>query len=163
MMIQLSGKNTNFCSKMLVPSKTARRQNWKFSKVKFWPKARMQISANTKPLNLEFLRQMTCITFWSWLEKCFKVTENFQKWMCEGDWARLQRKNYFFRQSSTKCLVRNREIQQNLTGIQECNISFCAFFGSYCQRLLFRRTTGRWVASPPTFDLFIVFPNFLRY
>ena len=59
-------------------------------KVKFWPKTRTQNSANTKPLNLELLRQLTCFIFLSWLEKCFE--EIFQKFKCEGHWAKLRQK-----------------------------------------------------------------------
>ena len=50
----------------------------------------IQNSAHTKPLNLELLTQLTCITCLSLLEKCFEVTENFQKLKCERDWARLR-------------------------------------------------------------------------
>ena len=36
------------------------------------------------------------------------------------------------------------------------------FFDSYCQRLISGRETGYWAASIPTFDIFLMFPNFLR-
>ena len=66
---------------------TTNRQNWKFSKVKFWPKPRIQNSVNTKPLNLELLTQLACFIFTSWLEKCFEVSENIQKFKCEEDYG----------------------------------------------------------------------------
>ena len=50
-------------------------QSWKFSKVKLWPKPRIQNSANTNPLNLEYLTQVTWFIFTSWLEKCFELTK----------------------------------------------------------------------------------------
>ena len=75
--------------------KTTNRESSKFSKVKFWPKPRIQNSANTKPLNLELLTQLTCFIFLAWLEKCFEVIEIFQKLKCEGDWAKLRQKNVF--------------------------------------------------------------------
>ena len=36
------------------------------------------------------------------------------------------------------------------------------FFDSYCQHLIFGRKTGHWAASPLTFDIFLIFLNFLR-
>ena len=66
-----------------------------FSKVKVWPKPRTQNCANTKPLNLELLTQLACFIFLSRLEKCFEVTEIFQKFKCEGDWVKLREKNLF--------------------------------------------------------------------
>ena len=66
MMSQGSGKSTNFGSKMLFRSKkTTNRESSKVSKVKFWPKPRIQSSANTKPLNLELLTQLTYFIFLS--------------------------------------------------------------------------------------------------
>ena len=54
MMICLSGRSTNFVSKMLVHSKKkTNRQSLTFFKVKFWPKPKIKNSANTKPLNLK--------------------------------------------------------------------------------------------------------------
>ena len=91
--------------------KTTNQESSKFCKVKFWPKSRIENKANTKPLNLELLRQLTCFIFLSWLEKCFEVTEIFQKFKCEGDWAKLQQKNCLFRQSWTKYLAQSKEIQ----------------------------------------------------
>ena len=35
---------------------------------------------------------MTCFIFFSWLEKCFEVTENVQKFNFEGDWAKVRLK-----------------------------------------------------------------------
>ena len=93
MMIQISGKSTNFGSKMF--KKQLIGKGSKFSKVKFWPKPRIQNSANTKPLNLELLTQLACFMFLSRLEKCFEVTEISQKFKCEGDWAKLRGKNLF--------------------------------------------------------------------
>ena len=49
----------------------------------FWPKPRIQNNANTKPLNLELLTELTCFIFTSWLEKCFEITENIQKYKCD--------------------------------------------------------------------------------
>ena len=69
--------------------KSTNRQSWKFFKVKFWPKPRAENSANTKPLNLELLTELTCFIFKSWLEKCFKIIEKIQKINCEGDWVKL--------------------------------------------------------------------------
>ena len=37
------------------------------------------------------------------------------------------------------------------------------FFDSYCQRLVFGRKTGHMAAPTPTFDIFLIFPNFLRF
>ena len=91
--------------------KTTNRESSKFSKVKFWPKPRIQNSANTKPLNLELLTQLTCFIFLSWLEKCFEVTEIFQKFKWEGDWAKLWQKICLLRQSWTKYLAQSKEIQ----------------------------------------------------
>ena len=38
---------------------------------------------------------LTQLTFLSWLEKCFEVTEIFQKFKCEGGWAKLLAKTLF--------------------------------------------------------------------
>ena len=35
------------------------------------------------------------------------------------------------------------------------------FFDSCCQRLVSGRKTGHWAVSTPTFDIFLIFPNFL--
>ena len=35
-------------------------------------------------------------------------------------------------------------------------------FDSYCQRLISGGETWRWAASPLIFDIFLIFPNFLR-
>ena len=102
--------------------KTTNRESSKFSKVKFWPKPRIQNSANTKPLNLELLTQLTCFIFLSWLEKCFEVTEIFQKFKCEGDWAKLRQKICLLRQSWTKYLALSKEIQWNWAKLQKYNI-----------------------------------------
>ena len=56
-------------------------------------------SANTKPLNLELLTELTCFIFKSWLQKYFEVTENIQKFKCEGNGAKLKSKICFLRQS----------------------------------------------------------------
>ena len=90
--------------------KTTNRGSSKFSKVKFWPKPRIQNSANTDSLNLELLTQLTCFIFLSWLEKCFEVTEIFQKFKW-GDWAKLRQKICLLRQSWTKYLAQSKEIQ----------------------------------------------------
>ena len=79
--------------------------------VKFGPKPRIQNSPNTKPLNLEILTQLTCYIFLSLLEKCFEVTENVQKFKCEGDWAKFRPKICLFLQSWTKYLAQSKEIQ----------------------------------------------------
>ena len=71
----------------------------------------MQYSANTKPLNLELLTELTWFTFTSWFEKCFEVTENIQKLMCERNWAKLKSKICFLRQSYPKYLDQIKEIQ----------------------------------------------------
>ena len=34
--------------------------------------------------------KLTCFIFTSWSEKCFEVTENSQRFECEGDWVKLQ-------------------------------------------------------------------------
>ena len=44
-------------------------------------------------------------------EKCFEVTENVKKLTFQGDWAKLRSKVSFFRQTRTKYLEQNREIQ----------------------------------------------------
>ena len=49
--------------------------------------------------------QLTCIIFLSWLEKCFEVTENVQKFRFEGDWAELHPKICLVRQSWSKYSV----------------------------------------------------------
>ena len=122
MMIEISGKSTSFASKMLVRLKTTNRKSSKFSKVKFWPKSRIQNSANIKPFNLELLTLLTCLIFLSWLEKCFEVIGNFQKFKCEGDWAKLRQKNCLLRQSWTKYLASRKEIQLNWARPQKYNI-----------------------------------------
>ena len=35
------------------------------------------------------------------------------------------------------------------------------FFGGYCRRLISGRGAERWAASPPEFDIFLIFPSFL--
>ena len=57
---------------------TTNRQNWKFSKVKFWPKPRIQNSVNTKPLNLELLTQLACFIFYHDWRNALKL-RNFSK------------------------------------------------------------------------------------
>ena len=49
MMIQLSGKGTNFGSECKFVYKTTDQQQWEFSKVKFLRKPRIKTSAITKP------------------------------------------------------------------------------------------------------------------
>ena len=85
-----SNNESNFWKKyqfwlkiVILVKKTTNRESSKFSKVKFWPKPRIQNSANTKPLNLELLTELTCFIFTSWLEKCFEITENIQKYKCD--------------------------------------------------------------------------------
>ena len=34
--------------------------------------------------------ELTCFIFPSWLEKCFEVIENTQRFECEGDWVKLR-------------------------------------------------------------------------
>ena len=91
--------------------KTTNRQRSRFSKVKFRPKPRIQNSANTKPLNLELLTQLTYFIFLSCLEKCFEVTETFQNFKCDGGWAKLRQEICLLRQSWTKYLAQSKEIK----------------------------------------------------
>ena len=39
---------------------------------------------------------------------------------------------------------------------------FFFFFDNYCPCLIAGENTGHWAASPATFDIFLIFPNFLR-
>ena len=71
------------------------RQSWKFFKVKFWPNAKIQNSANTKPLNLELLMELACFIFTSWLDKCFEVTENIPKIQVRRRLDQVTAKNLF--------------------------------------------------------------------
>ena len=71
----------------------------------------MQYSANTKPLNLELLTEVTWFTFTSRFVECLEVTENIQIFMYEGKWAKLQSKIYFVGQSYPNYLAQIKEIQ----------------------------------------------------
>ena len=53
-------------------------------------------------------------------------------------------------QSWAKYLEQNREIQSSWTGKEKFDIYFCVFFHCYCQM------------SPPKFEIFLIFPYFLR-
>ena len=53
--------------------KATNRESSKLSKVKIWPRLRMQISSNTEQLNFERLTQLTCFIFLSRLEKYFEL------------------------------------------------------------------------------------------
>ena len=73
-------------------------------KVESFPKSNFDLnqrknSANKKPLNLELLMELDCFIFTSWLEKCFKVTENIKKSKFEGDYVNLRPKICSLRQS----------------------------------------------------------------
>ena len=52
----------------------------------------------------------------------------------------------------TKCLEKSNKIQSNWAELENFDIYFCVFFDSYCQSFI----------SPPKFDIFVMFPNFLR-
>ena len=71
----------------------------------------MQYSANTKPLNLELLTEVTWFTFTSRFVECLEVTENIQIFMYEGKWAKFQSKIYFVGQSYPNYLAQIKEIQ----------------------------------------------------
>ena len=64
-------------------------------KVKFWPKPSIQNNPNTKPLNLELLKQLSCFIFLSWLEKFFEVTENVQNIQVQSRMDQVTAKNFF--------------------------------------------------------------------
>ena len=161
--IQLSGKSINFGSKNVSSfKKQLIGEVESFLKLNFGPKPRMQNSANTKPLNLELLTQPTCFIFLSWLQKCFEVTENVQK-----SSLKETRPSY-----GQKCVCSENpgqniwhkvkkyiKIGQDFKNII-CNFAY--FFYGYCQRLTSGRKTGRCAVSPPTFDIFLKFSNFLR-
>ena len=108
--------NSTFCKKdqFFLLQKTTNWQSWKFSKVKFWHKPRIQNSAKTKLRNLEFLTQLTCIIFLSWLEKCFEVTDNVQTFKREGDWDKLRIKICLLRQNIKHKVKKYSKIGQDL-------------------------------------------------
>ena len=82
------------------------------SRVNFWPKVNIQNSACTKPfLKFGSLMQLTCLIFSIKMEKCFDDIQNVKKLKFEEDWAELRQKNCFLRQSWTKHLEQNRDIQ----------------------------------------------------
>ena len=57
------------------------------------------------------LTQLTCLMFPIKLEKCFDDMQNVKKINFEGDWTELRPKMFFLRESRTKYLEKNREIQ----------------------------------------------------
>ena len=55
----------------------------------------MQLTANTKPLNLEAQRNWPAARF----EKCFDYLQTVKKWRFDGDWAELKPKSCLIRLS----------------------------------------------------------------
>ena len=45
---------------------------------------------------------------------------------------------------------------------QDFGIYFCILFDCYCHNLIFGRETGYYAMFPPTFNIFLIFANFLR-
>ena len=109
-------KVSTLAPKSFFLQKTTNRQSWKVSKVKFWPKPTIQNSANTKPINLELLTELTCFRFTSCLEKCFEVTENIQYIKCEKDWTKLRPKICFLRESENFHLLSTLPMMIQLSG-----------------------------------------------
>ena len=64
--------------------------------------------------------------------------------------------------SWAKYLEQNREIQWNWTGQENSDIYFCVLLDCYCQSLVSGRETGHWAMFPPKFEIFLIFPYFLR-
>ena len=95
-------------------------------------------------------------------EKCFQVKENVKKLELDGDCVELGPKTCSLRQSRTKYLEQNAEILWSWTGKEKFGIYFCVVFNCYCQSLISRRETRYLATCLCKFEIFLIFPNFLR-
>ena len=68
----------------------------------------MRKCAYIKPLNSKLFRNLSEFYSHQTLQKGFEVMKNAKILKLEGDWGRLQEKNYFYRQSWQKYLAKCR-------------------------------------------------------
>ena len=141
-------KKCSFGSKKnLFFQNTTHWQSWKLSIVKFWPKPNMKNSAYTN--QFEILTQLNCFVF---LLKIREMLWSYGKCQKIEAWQRLgpvMTKNCLFRQSRTKNLEQNREIQWNWTGQESLDIYLCMFFNCHYQSFIFRTVRLGTRLSPP--------------
>ena len=60
-------------------------------------------------------------------------------------------------------LGKSSKAGQDWTGQEGFDIYFCVFFDCCCQSSISGRETGHWAMSSPKFEIFLMFPYFLRF
>ena len=59
-------------------------------------------------------------------------------------------------------LEQNRESSKTGQEKKSFISTFACSFGCYCQSLISGKETGHWVMFPPKFEIFLIFPYFVR-
>ena len=107
--------------------KTTKKQSWKISEVKFWPKPNMQNCLN-KSIKFGTLTQLTCFMF---LIKMVKMLWSYKKYIKKKRNLKEIGPNYdqkFACSYNPGQKIRNRiEIQENWTGQEKFGIYFWVF------------------------------------
>ena len=65
-------------------------------------------------------------------------------------------------QSRKILMEQSKEIKRNWTRPKNFDICFCEIFGCYDQSFIAGRETGHQARSPANFEIFLIFPSFLR-
>ena len=85
------------------------------------------------------LTQLTCLIFLTWLEKCFEVKENVQKFSFKGEWVLKFICSDYPRQNIWHKVKKFSNTEQDFKILLS---NFAGFFDSYCQSLISGKNTG---------------------
>ena len=133
-------------------------QTWNSFDTKVWPQWKDWKSIYQVKQNLAlFCELVPLILGWN----CVKG-QSCQKIKFEGAWGKLQAKNRFQRQPWTKCLRKTLVFIWNSALRDNFNFYFSEAFCWYQQNSSFGSRTGHYVMILRCFEIFLIFPNFLR-